>query len=609
VAASVSVKRLFRQQPSPDLWGSVAAAFGLLLTAWLYAELRAAALRDHHAQVERIAERVAASLQRETELALAFQTSITAKIASEPMTDAVKYRDFVGALRVFELLPSIRTMSVALLVDHASLPQLVAEQNADAARAAMGYPAFAIWPTGDRDIYAPIVLVEPPVGNERVYNFDVYASAERRSAGERALATRQPQASAPVVLAQDTETGRLGTVVMSPIFFNEKAVGFVATGVTIERLLASALRTAAGLNAQVLIEDVGALGSPSDPQIVLALETAPEGQTVERHVEFAGRVWRIRAGLAPQTPTEGGIVWAASLGVLLSLLSGFAAARVLGERRALKRAVFVRTRRLTAANRDLCEQARALARANAAKGEFLSRLGHELRTPLNAVVGFAEMLKLGLGGGALAPRQAQYVRDIHSSGRHLLELINRLLDAMCLEQGKMALGRVAFDVAHEIETAIAMLRPIAAKRNVSIQFTRNDVVNLAIGDPVAFRQVAANLIENAIKFTPREGEICVALSRDSAHVSVAIDDSGIGIPADQLARIFEPFHQVEMGDTRRFEGLGLGLAIVDGLMKEMGGRVSVRSEPGQGSHFRIDLPIAAEAAVASLADGCANPPA
>jgi signal transduction histidine kinase len=588
----------WRRRTTPALWGVAAAAVGLVLTAWLYVDLRAEAEREHAARVERIADRVVLNLQRETDLAFAFQSSVAAKIASAPLTGADAYRDFIQSLRVFDLLPSIRALAFAPLVDGAGLAYLADRLGNDETRAALGYPAFAPWPEGVRDLYAPMVLVEPPPGNARVYNFDLYSSPERRAAGVRALATGHPQASAPVVLTQDVESGRPGVLVLYPVVADGRPIGLVAMGVTIERLLAPTLQTMAGANSQILIEDIGTASAADAAKLVIALGHAPAGYVVERRVDFAGRFWRVRTSsenLAQMTP-----LWAALLGSLLSLLAGFLTLRVLGERRALKRAVLVSTRSLRAANRDLRAQAQALVRANAAKSEFLGRLGHELRTPLNAIMGFAEMLKLGVGGGALPPRQAQYVRDVHLSGGHLLALINRLLDTVRLEQGQLNIARVAFDVATEIDAALVMLRPTAARRNVSVVFVRDGVIDLALGDPIAFRQVAVNLIENAIKFTRHEGEIRVALAQSRTHVSVGIDDSGIGIPHDQLSRIFEPFHQVDSGDTRRFGGAGLGLAIVAGLMKEMGGSVSVHSAPGHGSHFRVDLPIAAAAAVAAV---------
>ncbi len=605
MAALDFLRRPFRRwQNHPGLWGGIAAAVGLLLTGWLYADLLAVAAREQRTRAERVADRVVLSIQREIDMALAFQSSVAAKLGAVPQTDAVAYRDFVSTLRILDLLPSVRALAFAPLVDGAQLAELVAEKAGDTSRAALGYPTFLPWPEGSRDVYAPVVLVEPPIGNARVYNFDFYSNADRRAAGERAFATGRPQASAPVVLTQDADTGNPGVLVLHPVVANGRPFGLVAMGITIERLLVPSLRSVSGTSLKLLIEDIGTVPNGTAPRLVLAMGGSPEEDIVERRIDFAGRLWRVRTSSEALEQSEP--FWIGLLGIVLSMLAGFAVARVLGERRALKRAVLVRTRRLSSANRDLRAQASALARANAAKGEFLGRLGHELRTPLNAIIGFTEMLKLGIGGGALVPRQAQYVRDIHQSGAHLLELINRLLDTVRLEQGHLPLARVAFDVKIEIEAALGILRPIAIKRNVSVDFLREDVVDLALGDPVAFRQVVVNLIENAIKFTPHEGEVRVVLAQSRTHVSVGIDDSGIGIPSDQLARIFEPFHQVETGNTRRFGGAGLGLAVVAGLMKEMGGSVSAHSIPGHGSHFRVELPIAAVAAVAAVDDAHAK---
>lgn len=191
-------------------------------------------------------------------------------------------------------------------------------------------------------------------------------------------------------------------------------------------------------------------------------------------------------------------------------------------------------------------------------------------------------------------RENGSVADIHGAGTHLLAVVNRLLDIVKLERNEVPLDSVPFNPLAELATVIAMVQVVAQERRVAIEF--DDRAPSApedyeiLGDPLAFRQIASNLLENAIKFSHAGSVVRLALSRLDDSVVLEVDDSGVGIPADQLALVFEPFHQVEIGDARRFGGAGLGLSIVRGLAERMGGSVVVASELGQGSRFRVRLP-------------------
>ncbi|MFY7820117.1 MAG: CHASE domain-containing protein, partial [Rhodoluna sp.] len=246
--------------------------------------------------MERVADRVIASLQRETDLALAFQSSVAAKIGSSPQIGAREYREFVRALRVFDLLPSIRAIAFARLIERADLMRFVDETNADPERVELGYPAFSPWPEGLRDLYAPAVLVEPQTSNSRVYNFDLYSSYERRATGELAISTGFSQASAPVVLTQDAETGRYSVLVLHPVLANGLPVGLVAMGVTIERLLLPILIPFLEDEVHLVIEDIGPPDARSTPTLLLDLGGKSAGKTVDRSFRFAGRDWQIQIG-------------------------------------------------------------------------------------------------------------------------------------------------------------------------------------------------------------------------------------------------------------------------------------------------------------------------
>lgn len=574
------------------------ALAGLVASGLLALDLRREADARHRAGVDALADRVAGRVAREIDLALALHGAVAAKVAASPDLGPAEYRAFVSTLRMTELLPSVRAMAYAPLVPAENLPRLSEALNRDPRRAELGYPPFAPWPEGARESYAPLVLVEPHEGNARVFSFDLMSNPERRNAVARAIAAGTPQSSAPVVLTQDAERGSPGVLVVRAVKDGGRAIGIVAMGVTIERLLDPLILGEGIPGAFVTIDDIG---TPMAAAAAAGVFRAggSGGIGAARTIDVAGRVWRIRSGF----PAQGGAPHAAIAGVLaaaLSLVGAFALGRILDDRERLGRDAVRKTRALLAANRKVRLKARELARANAVKSEFLSRLGHELRTPLNAVLGFAELMRAGVGG-TLAPRQAGYAKDILDSGRHLLDLINRLLDVLKLERGSEPLERVAFDAGAEIDVVVAMLAPSAMARGIALDNLRDKEPPRALGDALAFRQITANLIENAIKFTPDGGRVVVLFGPRSGKLALAVDDTGVGIPGEHLTRIFEPFHQVETGDARRFGGAGLGLAIVAGLASRMGAAVRVESEPGKGSRFVVELPLAPAPALALAA--------
>jgi len=227
------------------------------------------------------------------------------------------------------------------------------------------------------------------------------------------------------------------------------------------------------------------------------------------------------------------------------------------------------------------DRARA-QRLNLEKSRFLAFMGHELRTPLNSMLGFTELLEVG----TLNDRQARYVGNIRSSGRQLLNVINELLDFSRAEAGQLKVARERVGVQPVVEVVLEQLRPMADAGEVSLV---GGVENLQVlADPVRLQQVLTNLVNNAVKFTPPQGRVRVVTRGREGWVEIRVIDSGIGIPAEELERIFEPFTRVEGGTDRR-EGSGLGLSLSRKLIEAMGGMLGVESTPGQGSSFTVRL--------------------
>jgi PAS domain S-box-containing protein len=257
------------------------------------------------------------------------------------------------------------------------------------------------------------------------------------------------------------------------------------------------------------------------------------------------------------------------------------------------------TRDLTerrAAEERAIEDARRVAEAEAAdraKTEFLATMSHELRTPLNAIGGYAELLAVGIGG-KLSEEQRLYVDRIERSQQHLLAIINDLLDF-----GRIEAGGVAYDIQPVPLTTIVdavelMVEPQAVKRNLTLERQACAAAAIALADGARIQQILLNLLSNAVKFTPAGGRIMVSCEGLDGRVTITVRDTGIGIPADKLEAIFDPFVQVGRSLTTSHEGAGLGLSISRNLARAMGGDLTVESTVGQGSTFRLILPRATD---------------
>jgi two-component system, sensor histidine kinase and response regulator len=263
-------------------------------------------------------------------------------------------------------------------------------------------------------------------------------------------------------------------------------------------------------------------------------------------------------------------------------------------------------------NQEIARQNLELAQASRMKSEFLANMSHELRTPLNAIIGFSEALKQGLLG-RLSPQQEESVGDIFSSGKHLLSLINDILDLSKIESGKMELDLAPTDVQHLLQDSLTVFKDKAITGRIRLRLEM-EALGWALLDQRKTRQILYNLVSNAVKFTPEGGAVTLRMCqtgqpwRDGARMignaaietrdgveflEICVIDTGIGISADQLGRLFQPFVQLDSGLSRRYEGTGLGLALVKKLVELQGGRIGVKSRPGRGSEFFVWLPYRA----------------
>ncbi|MCW5592701.1 MAG: HAMP domain-containing histidine kinase, partial [Burkholderiales bacterium] len=237
------------------------------------------------------------------------------------------------------------------------------------------------------------------------------------------------------------------------------------------------------------------------------------------------------------------------------------------------------------------ERTAQLAEANRHKSEFLANMSHELRTPLNAIIGFSEALDARMFG-ELNDKQAEYIRDIHSSGRHLLSLINDILDLSKVEAGRMELQLSEFDATQALEAAMALVRERAARQGIRLALEPAPDLGAIRADERRLKQILLNLLSNAVKFTPPGGCVTIRARRASGALEVSVSDTGVGIAPEDHQAIFEEFRQVGGDATRKAEGTGLGLALTRRLVALHGGTIRVESEPGRGSTFTFTIPEA-----------------
>jgi signal transduction histidine kinase len=217
-------------------------------------------------------------------------------------------------------------------------------------------------------------------------------------------------------------------------------------------------------------------------------------------------------------------------------------------------------------------------------------MSHELRTPLNAIIGFSEFIKSETLGPINVPRYRDYLNDIHSSGNHLLSIINDILDMSKIEAGEMKVADESVDLADTVAKCVRLMADQAAKGGVTIDVDVPRDLPILSGDRRMMSQIVLNLLSNAVKFTPPAGKVSLAVSNGADGVLIAVRDTGIGIPADELDVVLEPFHQADSSDKRVYGGTGLGLSLVKSMVELHGGSIEIRSVEGEGTEVDIRFP-------------------
>jgi signal transduction histidine kinase len=238
--------------------------------------------------------------------------------------------------------------------------------------------------------------------------------------------------------------------------------------------------------------------------------------------------------------------------------------------------------------------------ANRAKSQFLANVSHELRTPLNAIIGFSEIMNGELMGPLGSAIYKSYASDIHESGRHLLAIINDILDLSRVEAGQIAINETRVEIHRLVAACLILVRGRADDGGLAVSVDASSATPEILGDERLLKQTLLNLLSNAIKFTPRGGVIRIATRLTKTGVEIAVSDSGIGMSESELAKIAKPFVQLENWLVRKYEGTGLGLSIAKAFCELHDGRLEIVSAPGQGTTATIHLPASRIASVSRM---------
>lgn len=276
------------------------------------------------------------------------------------------------------------------------------------------------------------------------------------------------------------------------------------------------------------------------------------------------------------------------------VMLGFIKAReqmILEEQERIRGALQVAIGRYTVEIREVQELAQKASEANEFKSQFIARISHELRTPLGALLGLAEMLQQSVYG-ELTPPQLDIVQRIIGNAQELKQVFSELLDQSQIESGQLRLRQKAFSPQALVKKVHSNYLAMALQKGLSMHLeAAADLPETLVGDAARIEQILSNLIVNAIKFTKKGGITIRAFKGKNSDWTMQVKDTGVGIAAEDQARIFEPFRQADEGTSRKYGGVGLGLAIAQQLVQAMQGSIHLESKPGQGSTFTVSLPI------------------
>jgi len=563
------------------------------LSAILFLVLRSWERHDVEKMASDLAHEQAEKLQVTMSRSMEVLYSVASLYAVEGRIDRGKFNDFVCL--ALERQPELQALSWNPIVPAS---QRIAFEAAARAEGQSNFQfrekdaAGNFVVAGERASYVPVYLIEPREPNAAALGYDIASDAMRLSSIEQARDLGKPVATPPVRLAQGPDN-QAGFLVMLPVYHGslpttesdrrEKLAGFAVAVFRVNNLVADFFQTlkARGINASLYDESRAG-------QLLYANADMAEKSGKTIHLEVAERRWAVVFQPTPAFASS-----ASHFQSWMALLAGLAFTLLIAAylydswRRAAELATVNGALQEEVAVRQRAEA--AAAAANHAKSDFLASMSHEIRTPLNAILGYTQLMQRD---PELPPEQHDWVSGISASGRHLLGLINEILDLSKIEARRMELRMADFDLARLAGDLAATFRPLCAEKRITFRLDITGHLQSAVrGDEGKLRQVLINLVGNAVKFT-NAGEVCFRLNPIAgSRWLFEVFDTGLGIPESEQADIFKPFHQGSGAGHQG--GTGLGLTIAQRQVELLGGELKFQSERGVGSRFFFDLPFAA----------------
>ncbi len=562
----------------PPVWFTGTLALGLTLSLAFFFLIRGWERREREKQAANIVdeqlEKLRISMFRSIEVLYSLRSLFQAEGGIEPR----EFETFVHeALRRQPELQALSWNPVVLQSDRATF------------EAHSGFPIRERDPLGrlaaapTREIYVPVHLIQPLPGNHEALGYDLRSDPLRRASLERAAETGNPTGTPALRLAQGPRD-LTGLLVILPVFpvvpssSPSQPAGYAVAVFRVAALVHGAFAEMRRHGIQAVLHD------SSGSVLFSNLEGAPRPSGA-KDLEFAGYHWAV-----VYYPTPHLAPGARRLQSWLVLLAGLAFTAITSAylwsswRRAQEAFQANAALEIEIAERKRAEE--SADRANRAKSDFLASMSHEIRTPLNAILGYTQLLQKDLH---LSPEQRDSIAGIHGSGMHLLGLINEVLDLSKIEAGRMELHAATFSLESLARSISATFRPLCAQKRIGLHVAieaRGHSQNVR-GDEGKLRQVLINLLGNAVKFTV-VGAVSLRIQYLDAETWLfEVADSGVGIPDDEKASIFEPFHQGK--GAQHFGGTGLGLAIAHRQVELMGGSLRFASERGVGTRFYYSL--------------------
>lgn len=532
-------------------------------------------------------------------------SSVGALFESSALVSEQEFFRFVSRSNLLRGQQKVHSIMVMPLIDGEHLPKFLAALDARKdVRATMGYEDSLIEIVEGRDLYAPAIYVESMADRSELLGYDLATSPERMQVARSALLAFQPHMTPPTQIRPDAE----GTPESIMIIGAVKSEGNIGMRNYLPEDAERSLLIAAIFTPKIVIAEMMRLHGKTrftlritdqtDEQIHPVFETAtpfdPATRVQEEKIVLGNRVWVLEYGVLGLMMSNRAIdrfIVLGLIGAIAILALAIALDRLLRIRGHLEQTVHERTLELEDANEALTEAAQKASAESEAKSMFLAHMSHELRTPLNAVIGYGQMLQSEIYGRLGDDRYKDYAKTIVDAGSIQLSLVEDLLALSALESEGRNLRKTDIDLDSLIQRCVDLVQTKADQENITVTVETQAGGATLSSDERAVQQILTNLLSNAVKYTDPGGAVVLRVEKDRAsRTIITVEDTGIGIPEEQLDKVLQPFNRAHEDSYKTHEGVGLGLSIVRGLVDACGAEIQISSTPDVGTTVRVTFP-------------------